>query len=356
MVNYRLAEEKDYESINAFYNKMYSANRTLEQFYWEFHNGPFGAAIYVVALDDDKVIGTNCVIPIELMTYDNKTIRSGKSEDTLVDPAYRGQKIFYGIYEYLFEKCEEAGIEVIWGFTSAKKPFKKLGFTVPYDHQQSLLVSDVRASYKFLSALNVKNKALDKFKILGLCLMSKMKGLGTTLKKNTEYELRVNEEVSSDRINALIRSRFSKGDNSFAINQNTDFQKWRIYNNPNFHKVHTYSLYNKKSELMGVIVFNSHKNKVAYVCQTTFHEGVCKQAISSILKEATKDLFSKGIVLVRNWHFDVNEYNREEIKLYKVSGYTYLEKGIGMVWKEIGGAKIDAKGFHLSRIATQGVL
>ena len=61
MVNYRLAEEKDYESINAFYNKMYSASRTIEQFYWEFHNGPFGAAIYVVAVDEDKIVGTNCV-------------------------------------------------------------------------------------------------------------------------------------------------------------------------------------------------------------------------------------------------------------------------------------------------------
>ncbi|MEO0473125.1 MAG: GNAT family N-acetyltransferase [Bacteroidota bacterium] len=173
MITFRLADESDYQNINNFFNRIYGTNRSLEAFYWEFHHCPHGSAIYVVAEDDGKVIGTNCVIPIDLITADQHIIRSGKSEDTLVDPAYRGQKIFYRIYEFLFEKCREANIQVIWGFTSAKKPFRKAGFSVPYDHKQSIAVHRPFRAYRYLASLNKKNRLIDKVKILGLCILSK---------------------------------------------------------------------------------------------------------------------------------------------------------------------------------------
>ena len=44
----------------------------------------------------------------------------------MVDPQYRGQNIFNNIYDFLFEKCLESGINVIWGYTAAKKPFQKI--------------------------------------------------------------------------------------------------------------------------------------------------------------------------------------------------------------------------------------
>ena len=85
MVTYRLATPDDYEKINSFYNRIYQSNRTIEQFLWEFNDGPFGRSIYVIAEDNGKIVGTNCVIPIELVTSNNRIIRSGKSEDTLVE-------------------------------------------------------------------------------------------------------------------------------------------------------------------------------------------------------------------------------------------------------------------------------
>ena len=100
MVNYKLAIEEDYSMINDFYNRIHGLNRSIDEFYWEFHNCPFGKSIYVIAKDGDKIVGTNCVIPIDLIYSDNSIIKSGKSEDTLVDPDYRGQNIFNNIYEF----------------------------------------------------------------------------------------------------------------------------------------------------------------------------------------------------------------------------------------------------------------
>ena len=88
MVTYRLATENDYQNINDFHNRIYQKNRTMNEFRWEFHNCPFGKSIYVIATDEGKVVGTNCVIPIVLANSKSELILTGKSEDTLVDPEY----------------------------------------------------------------------------------------------------------------------------------------------------------------------------------------------------------------------------------------------------------------------------
>ena len=93
MIRYRLAAEEDYKKINDFYNRIRSSNRSIDQFYWEFHNLPFGKSVYVIAEDEEKIIATNCIIPIELIYDNHQIIRSGKSEDTLADPTYRGKNI-----------------------------------------------------------------------------------------------------------------------------------------------------------------------------------------------------------------------------------------------------------------------
>jgi len=355
MVTYRLAEEKDYPTINSFYNRIYSSSRTIEQFIWEFHDCPFGRSIYVIAEDGDKIVGTNCVIPIELVCADKSILRTGKSEDTLVDPDYRGQGIFFKMYEFLFEKCREANIKVIWGFTSAKKPFKKLGFEIPFDHKQSLAVNRLAGSYRYLSSLNSKNKSIDKIKIAGLCFLAKVKTLGKLKKHELAYRVQENSHVVQ-QVDDLISDNLSKAKGTFAIHQTSTFQEWRIYNNPNFYKVHTYSFYDKDENLVGLILFNSHASQIAFVCQSTFHSSLSKAEKVKMLQHATRLLFDSGIVIVRNWHFSTNEINREEAAIFKDASYTFLDRGIGFVWKELDKVEVIPEDFYLSRIATQGIL
>lgn len=358
MVSYRLATEADYQKINDFHNFQYKSNRTLEQFYWEFHNGPFGKAVYVIAEDEGKIIGTNCVIPIDLMCSNTNIIKSGKSEDTLVDPEYRGQKIFYHIYQYLFEMCKAEGIDVIWGFTSASKPFINLGFSIPFQQYQSVAVNNIHKSYLYLSGLNPKNKQQDKAKIYSLCVYSKLKLVSkSSIDRNflATYAITEDQEII-DGVDSLIQSNLAALPSSFAILQNSTFQKWRIYQNPNFHKTHTYGFFDKNRVLKGLIVLNSHSNDVAYICQSTFHGKLHESDKIEMIKYVSKRMFSKGISLIRNWQFENNQLNIQETNCYIKSNHVYLKRGIGFVWKNLSGIDVNPDMFFLSRISTQGVI
>ncbi len=353
MVTYHLATEADYLRLNDFYNRIYGRKRTLEQFRWEFHECPFGKSIYVYAEDDGKIVGTNCAIPFNLIKADKTIIRSAKSEDTLVDPTYRGQNIFYNIYEFLFERCKEAGIQLIWGFTSAKKPFEKAGFQVPYEHIQSLGVNRVFGSYKYLSSLNSKNGLIDKFKILGLCYYARFRMIfHSKLSAFGNYVVTENQEIT-DQVERLIETNL-RGSSLFAIHQTKEFQNWRIYHNPNYSKMLTFGFHSPDKSLKGLIVMIPNKKGVAYICQSTFHSDVSESEASSMVMYATDRAREMGISLVRNWEWNTNALNQKEVDRFRDAGHTILERGIGLVWKKLDDVDVEPENFLLSRIASQG--
>lgn len=354
MVTYRLATADDYIKINEFHNRIDKPNRSIEQFYWEFRDGPFGPSIYVVAEDGDKIVGTNCVIIIHLVDSLGKLFKSGKSEDTLVDPNYRGQNIFNNIYEYLFEECKKQGVLVIWGFTSAYKPFEKLGFEIPFRHEQGIAVNHFWKSYRFLKTLNPKNKIADKIKIAGLCLISLLKFKFNIKQNRLKYDF--SEVIKpNDELESLIQSNLEKTPSSFAIHQNQSYQNWRIYSNPNYFKINTYIFKNVKGRTVAIFEVNTSKNNVSYINQSTFHTDLNENEKNKMIRIITIHLFEKGSHLVRNWLFCTNTINKNEIKNFENSGYIYIKRGIGFVWKKLDNVDLTATQFYLSRIASQGI-
>ncbi|MEY4602868.1 MAG: hypothetical protein RIT43_160 [Bacteroidota bacterium] len=353
MVTYRLATEKDYPNINDFHNRLYRKSRSIEQFLWEFHDSPAGPSVYVIAEDGDRIVGTNCVIPVDLRTFDGKTIRSGKSEDTLVDPEYRGQNIFNAIYEFLFEECRKQNIAVIWGFTAAKKPFAKLGFEIPFDNGQSLAVGRMIPAYSFLVSLNPKNTLKEKIKIFGLCVMSRLKVLKDSFRNKSglgNFEIvEVNEPIELNNILEKMNS-----DKGFFINQDIRFQSWRIYTNPNYLKVRTFHFY-QKGELLASFIYNIDAKGVAYCCHSLFHPSLDSASGIRMIKYSRKKLFRENVCLIRHWSFEHTAPNRTELSLLSESGFIYLKRGIGFVWKPLKDELPQAKDFYLSRIAAQGV-
>ena len=356
MVNIRQAEEKDYPRINDFYNRYYGKNRTLEQFYWGFHNCPAGPSVYYIAEDGDKVICTNCVIPVEVIDGKGNTYLTGKSEDTLLDPDYWGQPIFYNLYKKMLDRAAEKGITAVWGFTPARKPFKKLGFEIPFPHSQSLMVNKWLLSYKYLKALNPENKAMDKLKILGLCLFSKASNILQGSSKLPKDYI-VSREENTESADKLMKANLEMDPEKFSIRHSSAYQKWRIYDNPNFQKTHTFSFFNSTGLQKGFIVFNAHPDGVAYVSQSVFHPDLPAEDMAGMVGYASRLLFSKeGVILIRNWHFGHNSYNRVETKCFQHAGYTFLDRGIDFVWKELLPTPLKPENFILSRMATQGII
>jgi hypothetical protein len=359
-VEFMLLQDSDIDEVNLLYNTTYKEDRSREQFIWEFFSAPAGKAIYVVAKDSEtkKIVGTQCAIPIEFITKDGTIVLTGKSEDTLVHPDYRGLNIFEKMYDLLFEKCRESGIQYLWGFTPAKKPFLKLGFEIPYDQSQAMMVIDSDKAYKFLSGLNPKNNTSDLLKIRMLCMLSKIIAVKRIFasEKILDHEFSMVEsgrEILKD-IEPPVNMRVPFG---FSIKQDRPYLTWRIGNNPFHDKI--FNLYFiSNSKIAANIIFNHYKNGVWYLISDIYAEDLSQKQKQAMFRKAVKQLLlqeKNSVKLIRTWEFSHNEPGKTGIGIRKSAGFKFVNRGISFVWKSLDAKDLlQPTDFNLSRIATQG--
>ncbi len=355
-----LLKESEIEEVKNFFNFITNGYRDKEKFNWEFKDAPAGKAIYVIAKDviTQKIIGTQCAIPIELITDSGNTILSAKSEDSIVHPDYRGMNIFEKMYQYLFIKCIEQDIKYLWGFTSAKKPFLKLGFEIPFDQSQSLMVLNIISSYNYLSKLNSKNNFLSLSKILSLCIISKINTSKNIFISTSEIDNDFSfQEVKSPlNIDTPFIQQNNKG---FMIKQDFPFFNWRIEKNPYHEEIFNINFFQDEL-LVANLLFNHHLNGVWYLISDTYSNKISEIQKIKLHKKAIKLLIKKhktNLKLIRTWDFSHNDYAKKELENRAKLGYFHLDRGISFVWKSLNeNSELDVMNFNLSRIATQGVI
>ena len=360
-IQIRLMSDNEAEHVNAVYNNTYGNIRPKDYFEWEFLNGPWGKAIYVLAVDLDKnennIVGTQCAIPIIFIDGNGNKILTAKSEDTFVHPDYRGHKLFDKMYEMLFSECKKAGIKYIWGFTYARKPFLKLGFEIPFDSLQGVFITNPIKAFKYLVSLNVSNTYIDKFKILGLCFLSKIKiilnGFFNFGKKfNIDHSKHTSKKT-------LISSVLKTNRNFWTIDQTEEYISWRITNNPYPNNFKDYSaLTNNENSCSANFLFNIHIRDVAYIEEILFDSSIQineKVALmTNVIKEVRNSVHPS---LFRFWGFQTNEINSQEIFILNKAGFTFVKKGTAFVWKDLNENDeklIKPENILISRLFTQG--
>ncbi len=127
-VEFGLATSRDALDLVNFHNSYYGTRRKPEHWLWEYETYEPEKAVFVFAKDNGKLIATQGMIPI-YMEVGTECVLSGKSENTLLLPPYRGTTTMRSLYEYAVENCVDCGMQFIWGFTGAVKAFEKFGFT-----------------------------------------------------------------------------------------------------------------------------------------------------------------------------------------------------------------------------------
>lgn len=346
----RLLQDSEKELVNNFFNDIYKTNRPLKNFEWEFFEGPFGKAIYVVAIDDSvtttiKVVGIQCAIPIEMLGSCGEIVLTAKSEDTLVDPAYRGQKIFERMYDLLFAESRKVGIKYIWGFTPANKAFERLGFEIPFKAEQALLVIKPLASFSYLKKLNAQNKFADKLKIFGLVVLSWLRGLNSIF-----FSTSALRESSLTAQDVAFKAAFS-GSNYFSLNETDAYLTWRLKNNPFNNNYRSFKAVNQQTKLDLLINF---RKDVAYVEQLIAKPHT---SIKAELKSMIKIFRQHDAALIRAFTFRSNEILIEQGNALKEAGFTYLTRGSYFVWKALDDKNaIDSRQLLINRLFTQGNL
>ena len=360
-IEIRLLKKGEEELANEVYNNVRGNSRPIEKFFWEFVNTPAGPAIYVVAVDTlkegNQIIGTQCAIPIFGTDNNGNTFLTGKSEDTYVDPAYRGQKLFDRMYELLFEECRKTGIKIIWGFTYARKPFLKVGFEIPSDTIQGLLVNDISKSTTYLPALNPDNRTKHKIQIALLNAAAKGNRIlysfnSSKLPARFSCEEKLIEEKSE-----FVQSCISIQDQqTYDIFQSSAYSDWRLKKNP-FNNNYCELNYYKDDKWIASILYNFRAEGFAYIEQMYFDPILSVKQKLIIIRNAVIKILEKNTFLIRFWGFDKNPINVMEMNLLKKTGFIFIKKGTGIVWKNLQPleeTKIEFKQVHFSRVYTQG--
>lgn len=351
-IEIRLLQNSEAELANNFFNEIYRTNRTIENFRWEFIDGPKGKAIYVIAVDTSeisfvKIVGIQCAIPLEFMRDDGSYILTAKSEDTLVHPGYRGQKLFERMYDLLFEACRKAGVQYIWGFTPALKAFVRLGFEAPFKTTQAVMVFKPLKAFNHLVRLNPANKLTDKFKISGFVLMSYLAGLKRFFIKSAGENL---EEVTLTDKERTIKMFYPNSNLSF-LRLNEAYLHWRLLKNPFGNR---YRNLLGKTEPSADILINI-RAEVSYLEQMLFRADLTFEHRQQFLRGALDKLAETGTPVVRAMCFENNEEMRGQIRLLRKIGFIHLNRGNYFVWKPLGADNsVSVGGIFFSRLFTQG--
>ncbi|CAN5386290.1 hypothetical protein BH11BAC2_BH11BAC2_16660 [soil metagenome] len=352
-ISIRLLTESDHIQANRLYHTVYKKDRKDSFFNWEFVDAPFGSAIYVGAFDGDKLVGTQAAIPMQMINAAGELMMMSKSEDTLLDPAYRGQGLFNKMYDLLFRECERLGIKAIWGFTYAKKPFLNIGFKIPFDSISGVLVINPLNSYRYLSNLNSLNKTKDKIKIAGLTFISFAKGiLGGREKIPEGYS--IDEECLEDKA-TLIKQFLSKENNNWMLNEDRKYCEWRIVNNPYSNNYREITIKNKEGIICGNLIYNIRSEGVAYICQMIYDSADYINVLRAMITAAIILIKKDGRTsIIRFWGFKHTQLHKDEVIALESAGFYFARKGTGFVVKGLTGIDSDTFNIQLSRIYTQG--
>jgi len=335
---------------NSLYEKVYGKKRDIVHFKWEFQDGPEGSAVYVGAFDGIKLVGSQAAIPLSFIDSAGQLKLTAKSEDTLLDPAYRGKGLFEEMYKVLFVECKRLGMHSIWGFTYAKKPFLKIGFQIPFDTTNGVCVVQPIKAFTYLSSLNPKNGRKEKLQIATLSFVSYFKRLIILIgPDNHKFEF---GDFSSHP--ELIKDILGKT-NYYFLNQSDEYLKWRLIENPYLNSYKEIVVRNEKNNVIGSFIINIRKEGFAYVEQILFAESCGEELKMVLMKQFLRFVSNQsGVSLIRFWGFDMNEINRNEINILKKSGFLFVKKGTGFVYFPLLKESPNADQIILSRLYTQG--
>ena len=152
------------------HNKFINDNRTEAQWKHEYLGFSKEIATFTILKDGNKVIGSQGFIP-HFLIINNNEILTCKSENSLLDPKYRGSTLFTDLYEYGVNLSKEKGVNLIWGLTILAKVWReRLMFNVHEGVMHQLIsIANLKSSFKTSNEV-LKRRVKNRFKRISLSL------------------------------------------------------------------------------------------------------------------------------------------------------------------------------------------
>jgi len=371
-VECRLLSSEEGIQANNFYNAFYQKKRTLEQWRWEFISPAQkwgGPLPFAAAFDGEKLVGTQAMIPIRMIDQ-NGIFWAAKSEETLVDPAYRGQNLFARLYELLFAYAHQKELSAIWGFTPARRAFEKIGFTIPLHTCQLFLPFSPR----YIPAILGKSWAWP----LGLLAWvgSRVMSLNAMFRHSLSHNFLKHHEVEivtspTPPVEAgAICERFVKNWGGATIYRDTEYLAWRFHKNPYLRPLCLVA--KQEGFINGFLTFCLTPDQMGYIVDLmaapvqnnlplkAASENV-RPLVSALIKESVRRLEAMGALGVRIWSVTPHPFDQLVRRELKRQGFFFVSKGHDMVFQLVPGLPehpglSQVHNWYITRAFTEGTI
>lgn len=372
MMKIRLITADEANTCNDFHNRIWKDRRTVEQWRWDFLPDQHGTAElpFAVADDDGRIVGTQAFIPIRMIDRDG-VFWTAKSEETLVDPEYRGQKLFDTMYGLLFEYARRHHFAYIWGFTAATKAFLKLGFSTPGRTSQLFFPFSVKSVDRLVrSGGNGESTAKLALYRLGCALARIVSSTRLTFQrsmvagKGAMKDVEIRSESGAPKGAGELCRRFVQVWGGTTIYRDADYLRWRIFDNP--HVKGTMRTLYYRGQLLGWVIYGLGDDGVGYLIDLMAVPDDNKairveDVVRLLLKESIVGTRNMGAVAIRGWHVNNHPFDAILLKSAKSIGFLHLARGHMVVLYHTEGAERQPPddGFNdwfVTRIFTEGVL
>lgn len=335
-----IATESEYREINDFYNLYNSPKRSFEAFLWEFKQCPPEESIYVIARAGEEVVGIQAIVPV-FFEQGEGIMKTGKAEDTLVAPHYRGKGLFKELYLYAEEAVKQRGYSAVWAYTKAVKPYASIGFQVHHRHYQTLVVKDVFTAYSYLASKDPEASILKRLKILLLCTYASMARLRAFTQSKRALV----------RISARSGSKQIPPTDAFFQIREENYLHDRIARNPYYFEVRVVEV-ELGGSLQARFWMQYNQEGIAYLVHEEY-DPECSDFLA-VYKALVRHL-PREVKLLRNWVYPWNPYFNQQKEAFAASGWVFLKMGIPIVFKPINGNTAELSDFLFTRLTTEGM-
>lgn len=364
----RLIQPEESPAANDFYNGIYGKRRSLEQWQWEFAENTYDTdqILYAIVKDGSRIVGTQAFIPIQMIDP-NGIFWTAKSEETLVDPNYRGQKLFDKMYSLLFEEAEKRGFAYVWGFTPAEKAFKKLGFEMPGKTSQMLFPMQYRALDKLMAKDREAERDVPKSMLkhlsykLAFRISIPLSGLKLSMKASRKNDIEIRTIDSPPQAADDLCRRFIKKYGGVTIYRDGEYLKWRIFDNP-YVKANMVGAFHDNT-LLGWAAFSLGDDGVGYLVDilTASDLGNDPEIVQRLLIEAVIRTRDMGALALRGWSVNNHPFDKLVLNAARKIGFWHFDKGHTVVLYETKAGKSGVHrhtfdDFQITRIYTEGIM
>ena len=328
-IDVKVLSKSQIQELLDFHNSYYGDNRIPEQWIWQYRTYNPDKVVFVVAHDDGKLIATQAMMPF-YMNVGGERILTGKSENTLLLPEYRGKNIMENLYRYAIDRCKEIGMKTIWGFTPAVKAFQKFGFStfsLPENHSRTglNLFSCLASAFNQRGSSSLNRRLLSTAKN-GFDYLRGLRYIPFERLLNTSHrviKLPVSEKYTNDL--DRLKQRHLCSINPFL---DDDFINWRIKKHPLFN----YSEYRViRSDILQAYAFVAEQKHgfvtISDIASTDKYS--TRLLLHSIVKEHLKKAGKFRIIVNPKYALE-NEmlYNLRQLGFHKDSAFNLVVQDI----------------------------